>query len=157
MTRKRLTETFPWLLPLRQYQRKLFQYQYNKVHNLKLAAAKVDGVIIKPGESFSLCYAIKDADRDEPYLEGLSLVNGKTAGEYGGGLCQLSNLLYWVFLHTPLTITERHGHGTESIPPVDPNELAGIDATIAEGWLRLRGFQSFLRLYQKRRYPLSGS
>jgi vancomycin resistance protein VanW len=179
MARKRLTEAFPWLLPLRQYQRKLFfytgmrlsrniytrtqqkkllpyeifksramminthsgydiQYQYNKVHNLKLAAAKVDGIVIKPGECFSLCYAIKDADKDEPYLEGLSLSNGKTTGEYGGGLCQLSNLLYWVFLHTPLTVTERHGHGTESIPPADPNELAGIDATIAEGWLDLK-------------------
>ena len=179
MARKRLTEAFPWLLPLRQYQRKLFfytgmrlsrniytrtqqkkqlpyeifksrammiythsgydiQYQYNKVHNLKLAAAKVDGIVIKPGECFSLCYAIKDADKDEPYLEGLSLSNGKTTGEYGGGLCQLSNLLYWVFLHTPLTVTERHGHGTESIPPAYPNELAGIDATIAEGWLDLK-------------------
>ncbi len=179
MHRKRLTEQFPWLLPLRQFQRKLFfytgmrldrnhyackpqkkalpyeiftadalmingksgfdlQYQYNKVHNLKLAAAKVNGVVIRPGESFSLCYAIKDADKEEPYLDGLSLVDGKITGEYGGGLCQLSNLLYWIFLHTPLTVTERHGHASEAIPPVDPEELAGIDATIAEGWLDLK-------------------
>lgn len=179
MTRKRITERFPWLLPARRAQRKLFfylgmaldrntyarrqsakllseeifaarslminpnsgydlQYQYNKVHNLKLAAKKVHGTVIKPGETFSLCLAIKDADKDEPYRDGLSLVNGQITGEYGGGLCQLSNLLYWLFLHTPLTITERHGHETESLPPVDPSEPAGIDATIAEGWLDLK-------------------
>ncbi len=179
MTRKRVTEIFPWLLPARKAQRRLFfylgmrfdrnhyalrqsakmlpneifadrslminrnsgfdiKYQFNKAHNLKLAAKKVHGIVVKPGETFSLCYAIKDADKKEPYLDGLSLVGGEIRGEYGGGLCQLSNLLYWLFLHTPLTVTERHGHGTESIPPVNPDEPAGVDATIEEGWLDLK-------------------
>ena len=189
MTRKRLTELFPWLLPARRFQKKLFyygkmrldrnhyalkqqqrllpyqifaaeqaminrdsgfdlQYQYNKAHNLKLAAKKVDGLIIKPGETFSLCLAIKDADRQEPYLDGLSLVNGVITGEYGGGLCQLSNLLYWIFLHTPLTVTERHGHETEALPPLDPDEPAGIDATIAEGWLDLKVKNNTVHTFQ---------
>ena len=179
MTRKRLTERFPFLLPLRQFQSRLFfytgmfldrntyakrqtssllreeifkdsvlminrnsgcdiRYQYNKVHNLKLAAKKINGLIIAPGETFSLCLAIRNADKKEPYLDGLSLVNGQIQGEYGGGLCQLSNLLYWMFLHTPLTVTERHAHGSKSIPPVNPEEPAGVDATIAEGWLDLK-------------------
>lgn len=179
MTRKRLTERFPFLLPLRQFQRRLFfytgmfldrstyakkqtvsllceeifkesvpminrnsgydiRYQYNKVHNLKLAAKKINGLIIAPGETFSLCLAIRNADKKEPYLDGLSLVNGQIQGEYGGGLCQLSNLLYWMFLHTPLTVTERHAHGSESIPPINPGEPAGVDAAIAEGWLDLK-------------------
>lgn len=86
----------------------------------------------------SLCLAIRNADKKEPYLDGLSLVNGQIQGEYGGGLCQLSNLLYWMFLHTPLTVTERHAHGSESIPPINPGEPAGVDAAIAEGWLDLK-------------------
>lgn len=114
------------------------KYQYNKVHNLKLAAKKIHGLMIKPGETFSLWLSIRDADKKEPYLDGLSLVNGRICGEYGGGLCQLSNLLYQLFLHTPLTVTERHGHGTEAIAPTDKNEPCGIDATIAEGWLDLK-------------------
>ena len=54
------------------------KYQYNKVHNLKLAAKKIDGLLIRPGETFSFWKAAKDADRDAPYLDGLSLVNGKS-------------------------------------------------------------------------------
>ena len=178
MTRKRLTQMFPWLLPLRQKQRKLFfylqmkldrntyakkrqpkplpyliaedeaqminrnsgfplKYQYNKVHNLKLAAKEADGLLLRPGETFSFWQTIRHADRKEPYLDGLCLVDGKIRGEYGGGLCQLSNLLYWLFLHTPLTVTERHGHETEAIPQPE-GTLAGIDATVAEGWLDLK-------------------
>lgn len=189
MSRKRITERFPWLLPLRQAQRKAFfyagmrfdrntyartqrktllpseifaktepmvnpdsgydiKYQYNKVHNLKVAATKLHGLVIKPGETFSFCLAIKDADKETPYKDGLSLVGGEIKGEYGGGLCQLSNLLYWLFLHTQLTVTERHGHGTEAVTPADPNMLAGIDATIAEGWLDLKVKNETSHTYQ---------
>lgn len=141
MTRKRVTERFPWLLPIRQAQRKIFfyvgmrldkntyaqtqkkahlsheifetdsqmlnqnsgfdmKYQFNKVHNLKLAAKKINGLIIRPGEVFSFCYVTRKADKKEPYRDGLSLVNGEITREYGGGLCQFSNMLYWMFLHT---------------------------------------------------------
>lgn len=189
MTRKRLTERFPWLLPLRQTQRKIFfytgmhldknkyaqtqrtrrfpneifetsslmlnqnsgfdmKYQFNKVHNLKLAAKKIDGLLIRPGEVFSFCFATRNADRKEPYRDGLSLVNGQICGEYGGGLCQFSNVLYWMFLHTQLTIVERHGHEVEAIPPTDPNYLAGIDATVAEGWLDLKVKNNTTHTYQ---------
>lgn len=189
MSRKRITELFPWLLPLRQAQRKAFfyagmrfdrntyartqrktllpseifaktepminpdsgydiRYQYNKVHNLQVAAAKLHGLVIRPGETFSFCLAIKDADRETPYKDGLSLVGNEIKGEYGGGLCQLSNLLYWLFLHTQLTIVERHGHGTEAVTPADPDMLAGIDATIAEGWLDLKVRNETSHVYQ---------
>ncbi|MGF6376920.1 vancomycin resistance protein VanW [Clostridiales Family XIII bacterium PM5-7] len=189
MGRKRITERFPWLLPLRQAQRKFcfywemakdphhygvtqasqllayelfhtrsllvnldsgypIEYQYNKVHNLKLAAKKIHGLIINPGETFSFCLAIKDADKHQLYRDGLSLVNGEIKGEYGGGLCQFSNVLYWAFLHTELTIVERHGHGVEAIPPTDPNALVGVDATVAEGWLDLKVKNETKRIYQ---------
>lgn len=188
MTRKRLTQRFPFLLPLRQKQRKLFfylgmaldkhtyaariqraslpctifsaeeqminrssgfpiEYQYNKVHNLKLAARKIDGMLIRPGETFSFWHAVRNADSETPYLPGLSLVNGKIHAEYGGGLCQLSNLLYWLFLHTPLTLSERHGHETEAIPQPDA-VLAGVDATVAEGWLDLKVKNETVHTYQ---------
>lgn len=189
MGRKRITERFPWLLPLRQAQRKFcfyramagdgnlyslsqienllgievfhtrslmvnqdsgfpVEYQYNKVHNLKLAARKIHGLLIQPGETFSFCLAIRDADKDELYRDGLSLVNGEIKGEYGGGLCQFSNVLYWAFLHTELTVVERHGHGTEAIPPTEADALVGVDATVAEGWLDLKVRNDTKRVYQ---------
>ncbi len=124
------------------------KYQYNKVHNLKLAAAKLSGLLLEPGESFSFCLLTKDADKETPYKDGLNLVNGKIKGDYGGGLCQLSNLLYWLFLHSPLTVTERHGHAAENFPPAEKNGVAGVDATISEGWLDLRARNDTKAKYQ---------
>ena len=179
MARIRMTQRFPWLLPLRRRQRKLcfyaklrldgnryarrqarerlpvtlfasscpmynretgfdMVYQENKVFNLKLAARTLDGLVIAPGESFSFWDRVRRADRDMPYKEGLAEVDGKLVTQYGGGLCQISNLLCWLFLHTPLTLTERHGHGTKDFPEPPSDAPLGVDATVAEGWLDLR-------------------
>ena len=178
MSRKRLTQVFPFLLPLRKWQRKKYfyfkmkfdgnryakktsekllsntvfetsslmlnensgfdmKYQINKVHNLKLAAKTINKVIIEPKETFSFWQLVRWADRHEKYKDGLNLVNGKIVGSYGGGLCQLSNMLFWLFLHTPLVIVERHGHAVESFPSTTEDLPCGTDATINEGWLDL--------------------
>jgi len=179
MSRKRLTQVFPFLLPLRKWQRKkLFylkmqldgcryakktsdkflpnvvfetaspmlnensgfdmKYQINKVHNLKLAAKTINKVVIEPNETFSFWKLVRWADRYEKYKDGLNLVNGKIVGSYGGGLCQLSNMLFWLFLHTPLTVVERYGHAVESFPSTTEDLPCGTDATISEGWLDLK-------------------
>jgi len=113
-------------------------YQYNKVHNLKLAGKTINHLLIEPGQTFSFWIRVRHADEKEPYKEGLVLVNDKIIGEYGGGLCQLSNLLFWMFLHTPLSIVERHGHAIESFPTTTHDLPYGTDATINEGWLDLK-------------------
>ena len=179
MARKRLTQKFPWLLPLRTRQRKfcfylkmrmdqnryarthsrgelpvtLFSsgcpmyntdtgfpmvYQENKVHNLKLAAKTIDGLLIRPGETFSFWMAARYADRKTPYRDGLTEVNGELTTTYGGGLCMITNLLFWVFLHSPLTVVERHGHERKDFPEPPSDAPMGVDATIAEGWLDLK-------------------
>ena len=51
-----------------------------------------------------------------------------TAG-VGGGLCQLSNLLYWITLHTPLTVVERHRHGYDVFPDANRTQPFGSGAT----------------------------
>lgn len=119
MRRKRLTERFPFLLPLRKLQRKIFfylkmkldsndyareksdeplaykiftassrminpnsgfdlEYQINKVHNLKLVAKTMDGIIIRPNEVFSFWMLAREAEKYGEYKEGLTLVNDKT-------------------------------------------------------------------------------
>lgn len=179
MARKRLTQIFPWLIPIRTRQRlfcfylgmtldrarytkcrsqellpfSLFSsscpmynretgfdmvYQENKVHNLKLAAAAIDGMLIRPGETFSFCLATRYADREIPYQDGLAVINGRLTTAPGGGLCQLTNLLFWVFLHSPLTIVERHGHGVKDFPEPPSDAPMGVDATISAGWLDLK-------------------
>lgn len=114
------------------------QYQINKVHNLKLAAKTVNKIIIKPNETFSFWQLVRYADSYEKYKDALNVVNGEIVGSYGGGLCQFSGMLYWLFLHTPLTIVERKGHSVEYFPSSDEEIVYGTDATVDEGWLDLK-------------------
>ena len=57
------------------------------------------------------------------------LFNGKVKSGIGGGLCQLSNLLYWLTLHTPLKVTERWRHGYDVFPDVKRTQPFGSGAT----------------------------
>lgn len=113
-------------------------FQENKVFNLKLAAAKLNGLIIRPGETFSFWWSVRDADKETPYKEGLVERYGRLTTEQGGGLCMLSNLLFWMLLHTPMTITERHGHTKKDFPEPPSDAIKGVDATVSEGWLDLK-------------------
>ena len=113
-------------------------YQENKVFNLKLAAKTLNNLVICPGETFSFWKSVRYADRDTPYKDGLVVADGKLQTSPGGGLCQMSNLLFWLFLHTPLTIIERHGHMIKDFPDPPSDAPIGVDAAISEGWLDLK-------------------
>ena len=113
-------------------------YQDNKVHNLQLAAKFLDGLLIQPGETFSFWQAVRHADKHRPYKDGLVVQDGQLCVAYGGGLCQMSNLLFWVFLHAPFTIVERHTHRKKDFPTMRDAEPEGVDATVSEGWLDLK-------------------
>ena len=90
--------------------------QRNKVHNLRLAVARLDGRVMRPGQRLSFWRAIGNPSARRGYLPGLVLNGGRLGSDIGGGLCQLSNLLYWMALHTPLAIVERHHHGFDVFP-----------------------------------------
>ena len=93
--------------------------QHNKVKNLEIAISHINGVIIKPGETFSIWNMVGRPTENKGYLEGLVLDNGKISKGIGGGLCQLGNLIYWMALHTPLTITERWRHSYDVFPDIN--------------------------------------
>ena len=178
MSRKRITELFPFLLPLRVRQkvfcyyakmrfdsntyaqtiqkeelpnpvcqvRSLLRneetgfdmvYQENKIHNLKLAAQTVEHLLIQPGETFSFWQRVRHAEDHDSYRDGLVIIDGRLTTIPGGGMCQLSNLLFELFLQTPLTITERTGHKKREFPSQD-DTVIGADATVHEGWLDLK-------------------
>jgi vancomycin resistance protein VanW len=112
-------------------------YQENKVFNLRLAAEPINGITIRPHETFSFWQLVRKA-RKADFKHGLSVEYGKLVAVKGGGLCHLSNFLFCMFLHTPLTIIERHGHRVKDFPSPDENEPDGVDATVSEGWLDLK-------------------
>lgn len=123
-------------------------YQENKVDNLKLISKTMNRILIKPGETFSFCYLADKAERYGKYKDGLVLVNGVIVPRKGGGVCHISNLLYYLFLHTPLTIAERHGHDVRAFPEPDSAEPIGVDATINSGWLDLKVRNDTENVYQ---------
>ncbi|GAA3806214.1 VanW family protein [Nocardioides panacisoli] len=90
--------------------------QRNKVTNLRLAAERTDRVLIRPGESFSFNKVVGNCTRRKGYVEGMRLSNGKARAGVGGGICQLANLLHWMFLHSPLTVVERSEHSFDPFP-----------------------------------------
>lgn len=114
---------------LRQLKDVEMTYQNNKVENLRLAAACLDGVVLQPGETLSYWRRIGKPSRKKGYQEGMVLQSGKVAYGVGGGLCQLSNLIFWMTLHTPLEVTERHRHGYDVFPDSNRTQPFGSGAT----------------------------
>ncbi len=90
--------------------------QHNKVTNLRLAAACVDGVVIRPGETFSFNHVVGNCTRRRGFVEGMKLSNGSARAGVGGGICQLANLLAWMFMHSDLTMVERSEHSFDPFP-----------------------------------------
>lgn len=112
--------------------------QHNKIINLKIAMKRLNGIIIQPGETFSYWKLIGNPNRRKGYVEGMVLFYGGFKPGIGGGLCQLSNLLYWITLHTPLQITERHRHSYDVFPDSARSQPFGSGATCAYNYLDLR-------------------
>ncbi len=90
--------------------------QKNKVVNLKLSSKKIDGIIVNPGEEFSFWNLVGNATKRKGYVEGLVISNSKMKKGVGGGLCQMANMIHWLVLHTPLTVTELHHHSDALFP-----------------------------------------
>ncbi len=123
---------------IRQLQRADMCLQYNKVINLKLALAKVNGLILHPGETFSFWYLIGKPTSRKGYQKGIVLCNGSFVPGTGGGLCQLSNLIYWMTLHSALTIGERWRHNYDVFPDADRTQPFGSGATVVYNYVDLQ-------------------
>ena len=87
-----------------------FLLQENKEKNLSLAAPKVNGILIRPGETFSFWHLVGKTSAAKGYKEGLTISCGRPDRGIGGGLCQFTNLIHWMVLHSPLLVREHHHH-----------------------------------------------
>jgi vancomycin resistance protein VanW len=114
------------------------QLQENKRANLALAITSLDGRVLHPGEELSFWRCIGPPTARRGYLPGLLLKNGHMSVGVGGGLCQLSNLLHWLVLHTPLEVTERHHHGYDVFPDSGRVLPFGSGATVFYNYVDLR-------------------
>jgi Uncharacterized vancomycin resistance protein len=123
--------------------------QYNKITNLRLATDKINGILIKPGETFSYWRLIGKPSYRKGYLDGLVLcADGTFKAGVGGGLCQLSNLIYWMTIHTPLTVTERYRHSHDIFPDVNRTQPFGSGATCVYNYFDLQIYNGTDCTYQ---------
>lgn len=111
--------------------------QRNKVVNLTLAAGRTDTLLIRPGETFSFNKVIGNCTRRKGYVEGMRLSNGEAVPGVGGGICQLANLLHWMFLHSPLTVVERSEHSFDPFPDKDRVLPWGVGCSIVYNYVDL--------------------
>ena len=125
------------------------ELQQNKATNLALALPHLNGILIRPRETFSLWRLVGNTSKRKGYLPGLIIACGNTQAGTGGGMCQLSNLLHWLVLHSELSITEHHHHERFNLfPDADRRVPFGLGTSIAYNYLDYRVTNNTERTYQ---------
>lgn len=90
--------------------------QYNKAVNIRLACKKLNGLIIHPGETFSFWHTVGKTTKRRGFKDGRVIIGDKLIPGIGGGLCNLSNTIHRLILHSPLEVTEFHSHSDALAP-----------------------------------------
>lgn len=123
--------------------------QENKAINLSIATPKVDRIIIKPGETFSFWNLVGDCSERKGYRTGLTISKNEASQGTGGGLCQFTNLIHWMVLHTELDIIEHHHHeGLDLFPDYGRQIPFGTGTSIVYNYLDYRFKNNTNRTYQ---------
>lgn len=125
------------------------QLQENKAVNLAISAPKVSGIVIRPGETFSFWRLVGADSRHNGYKEGLTIANGLPSRGTGGGLCQFTNLIHWMILHSQMTVTEHHHHeGIDLFPDFNRQIPFGTGTSIVYNYLDYRFCNNTSNTYQ---------
>ncbi len=101
----------------------------NRIYNIELAASRLNGILIKPGEVFSFVNTVGDISGSSGYKQAYVIKSGRTVLDDGGGVCQVSTTLFRSALNSGLPVIERTAHAyrvgyyEQGFPP-------GLDATI---------------------------
>ena len=111
-----------------------------RANNVELAARRINGVVVQPGQSFSFSATILPRTAANGYVVAPIYISGQTGQGIGGGVCQVSSTLYAAMVSAGLPATERHAHSL----PVDYLP-AGLDATIAGNYKDLKFTNTFSR------------
>lgn len=104
--------------------------QNNKVTNITLALKHINGMIIHPGETFSFWRSVGETTKKKGYKEGLQLYSRNLSKGVGGGLCQLTNMIHQLVLHSPMEVVELHHHTDALFPDVNRRVPFGTGTSI---------------------------
>lgn len=101
----------------------------NRIFNVELAASRVNGVLIPPGEDFSFVKTIGDISAASGYKQAYVIKSGRTVLDDGGGVCQVSTTVFRAALNSGLPIIERTAHAYR-VEYYEQGFAPGLDATI---------------------------
>jgi len=101
----------------------------SRVHNIVLAASRINGTLVKPGETFSFNDTLGDVSGFTGYQQAYIISEGKTILGDGGGVCQVSTTLFRAILNAGLPITERQAHAYR-VGYYEQDSPPGLDATV---------------------------
>lgn len=118
----------PITIRMAHYQSRFNPWVRGRTRNIRLATAKIEGILLEPGEIFSLNETVGQRTAARGYKKAHIFVRDEVIEELGGGMCQISSTLYNVVLLGDLEVVERHPHMflVDYIPP-------GQDAAVAFG------------------------
>lgn len=119
--------------PLAEASTRFSEAQRNRSHNIRQAAARINGVVLLPGDVFSYNQTVGPRTLREGFRKAPVIVKGELVPGDGGGVCQVSSTLYMAVLQAGLQILQRSKHAF----PIG-YAPAGLDATVVYGVLDLR-------------------
>jgi len=107
-----------------------------RIQNIQAASSRFHGVLVAPGEIFSMGQTMGDVSLESGFAEALIIYGGRTIKGVGGGVCQVSTTLFRAVFNVGFPVVERYSHAyrvsyyEQTISgSVDPR-LAGLDATV---------------------------
>lgn len=101
----------------------------SRVHNVALATNRINGTLVKPGETFSFNNTLGDVSAFTGYQQAYIISGGKTILGDGGGVCQVSSTLFRAVLNSGFPITERQAHAYR-VSYYEQGSPPGLDATV---------------------------
>ena len=107
-----------------------------RVQNIRTAASRFEGLLVAPGQTFSMAQALGDISLDNGYAEALIILGDQTITGVGGGVCQVSTTLFRAAFFAGFPINERHAHAyrvsyyEQKSNGSKDSRLAGLDATV---------------------------
>lgn len=115
-----------------------------KIENINIAITSLNGLVIPPGKIFSFWKHVGRPSAKRGFKKGLVLANGRLKEDVGGGLCQLSNLIAYMFACTECAFVERQHHSRDVFPDNNRTVPFASGATV---------FYNLIDLQIKNTYP----
>jgi vancomycin resistance protein YoaR len=100
-----------------------------RIFNVNLAASRINGIVIKPGDTFSFNQTLGDVSKFTGYQQAYIISEGKTILGDGGGVCQVSTTLFRAVLNAGLPVVERTAHAYR-VGYYEQDSPPGLDATV---------------------------